>query len=97
MKIKLLIGRCGDDAKGRQFIQNPGDEIEVNPILGQRMIDAGQAKYVSGDKPSQQKEKPEAEQEDTVKTDSENEVEAGESEAETPAPKKGGRKKRAAT
>ncbi|TXH43403.1 MAG: hypothetical protein E6Q97_34080 [Desulfurellales bacterium] len=81
----------------RQFIQNPGDEIEVNPILGQRMIEAGQAKYVSGDKPAQQKGKPEAESEDTVKTESENEVKTGVTEAETPAPKKGGRKKRAAT
>ena len=97
MQVKLLTGRCGDGKNGRQFIQNPGDVIEVNASLGQRMIDAGQAVYVSGDKAVKAKGKPEVEPEDTVKTESENEVKTGETETKTPAPKKEGRKKRAAT
>lgn len=95
MKVKLLTGRCGDDDKGRQFIQNPGDEIEVNASLGQRMIEAGQAIYVSGEKPGKTKGKPEADSEDTVKTESENEVKT--TDSDDPPAKKGGRKKRVAT
>lgn len=41
MKIKLLVSRAGVD-----FSQNAGDEIEVSPAEGARMIEAGQAEPI---------------------------------------------------
>jgi len=43
MKVKLLICRGGVD-----FIQNAGDEIEVDAAEGARMIEAGQAIEIGG-------------------------------------------------
>jgi hypothetical protein len=42
MKIKLIVSRAGVD-----FVQNAGDEIEVDALEGIRMIEAGQAIPVS--------------------------------------------------
>lgn len=93
MKVKLITGRCGDDGNGRSFIQNPGDEIEVNAELGKRMIEAGQAVYVSGTKPTKEKADPEPDAGIAAKTQDE----SAKTESGDGKPVKTKRGKRAAT
>lgn len=79
MKVKLKVSRAGQEANGQTFSQAPGDIIEVDEGLGQRMIEAGQAELVEGGKAaktgsSEKAVKTDESKEEPAKTESDSEV-----------------------